>query len=441
MEMLLFLLGGAVLAGGAYATVVAVQRRRGAIFSAVLQGRHDVESVESDLVRLQDKLGAAHTEQRRESLSWDALEMYPDNSKEPSYTVYHVRLSLWDQRFPAYLDLRPSLFEKPDLRELLLPGELERMSYHLDDGDVWLQQQQLSQLLTLDPRAPGSTPELSLRCLRAIADVLVEVTPQLPDRLFDASVEGRQREQRLRALRTLCRHYPQAAQTEVRCGEAIKSAFDEERLLAAQWMGAKVLLQTLPSISPEKVPEPQWLQAMEQGSELMNSEQQHTLWLRALATARPQLVHGALDYYRQAGLSLALPAVSKLLQSSDDHDVIKAIVRALDALPAEQTEPLLIEALSSKQATGTAILELLINTLGRLGSVAAVPVLRSIQEDSSGEASLRESAELAVAQIQERVGGETRGGLAMVGLDQRGALSLEGSGAGAVALVEESEAE
>lgn len=104
-------------------------------------------------------------------------------------------------------------------------------------------------------------------------------------------------------------------------------------------------------------------------------------------------------------------------------ELAQACLEALGTLGRADCEELLVAALSSQRED---VALTAAHALGRLGTVAAVPVLRELEE--RGPRALSRAARQAIAEIQSRLTGA-----------EHGQLSLAGAEAGALSLVTETE--
>ncbi len=301
------------------------------------------------------------------------------------------------------------LFADPSARVWLSEGVLYYESAASQVMPPWVEQQ-LS--LVLDVARQLSRP----------ADV--------PGRLAANALRDPLPSARLAKLDTLVRDFPTLPVTRETLRSALDDASPGVRLRAAIELGedgeGRLLDLALDHSGPEEIQ----AGALEALGDRLPLDAGQDVLSHALRSRRLVVAEACLAGLGQRGGSAVVTSLAKVL-AVERGPLAVAAARALGASGEASGEAPLAAALDrTDEGLGVVVVE----ALGQVGSAAAVPRLRRVEE-TAGDTTLRRAARQAVARIQARLTGATPGQLSLAG-GESGQLSLSADEIGRVALLE-----
>jgi hypothetical protein len=263
----------------------------------------------------------------------------------------------------------------------------------------------------------------TLRTLLEAARRLV-LPDDIPARLADNVRNDRLAKVRLSNLRTLTREYPDYRATKDALRAACGDASGEVRLRAALALGEEgheILRKIATGTELADGPAAQAVSALEG---VLTVDEVKAILEKALSADRLATAQAAVQVLGRIGGSEVIVPLAAALEVHVDVLVMNA-ANALGATGDAAAEAPLIAALDRD---GPTVWPAIAEALGRVGTAAAVAPLRTMASRFPFDLGLRRASRQAIAEIQSRLTGATRGQLALAGGDA-GQLSLAGEDA------------
>lgn len=271
---------------------------------------------------------------------------------------------------------------------------------------------------------------------RALLDVArrLEIPGDIVERLARNARSDAQAAVRLRNLLALAREYPGH---EVTRSALMAAGSDQDsfvRLEAALALGDEGRETLLSIVDGTWTDDRVVARAVETLGSHLPLARHRTVLHDALRGGRLPIARASLVALGRAGGPEAIDLLAGVLASRTD-ELGALAARSLGATRDARAERPLLDALA--RGGSPALREEMADALGLVGSVAAVPVLREIDESVDEERATHRAARVAIARIQARLTGASPGQLAIadggsgqlsLGDDATGRLALEPGG-------------
>jgi hypothetical protein len=235
---------------------------------------------------------------------------------------------------------------------------------------------------------------------------------------------------RLQNLLLLIRELSWSPETDRALRTACSDPVPGIRLRAARELGAEahgVLLELAESLEDDAVS----AEALSIVARELPFERVNAILSLALRRRRLQTASACLESIGRRG-AIAVDMLAKVLER-ESGELAPAAARALGATASPAAEPSLIQALEREDAD---VRLAAATALGRVGSAAAVPPLKEAAERSRLDRELHRATRQAIAEIQSRVHGASRGQLSLAGAEA-GQLSLAEAEPGQLSLADD----
>jgi HEAT repeat protein len=295
----------------------------------------------------------------------------------------------------------------------------------LGGGDLWADCRE-----TAGRFAPDVLAE-HLRDVLALAQRLTSVES------LEVKLAGNAREDpvpsvRVANLRTLLEHYPEHPATHAALQAALTDGDEEVQVVAAIASGALGRPVLLEMVAREWTGDACAARAVRELRSHLPAEAACAALSHALRTRRVQTAHACLESLGHRG-SRSVPAIARVL-AVEHGELADAAAHALGMTNAHAAEKPLLDALMRDTSIARIASA---EALGRVGSAAAVPLLKDAEARHPSDVALRRACRQAVAAIQSRLSGASPGQVSLVASaagPESGQLSLPDPAEGRVSL-------